>query len=214
MGQPAPLQQTSEATKIVGALESEVLALESQQRHNIRARQPQFPGCINEYAAELQAMKRQHQGKETIRSQRNMPAIGKGHIEMVAILGELSYHVRSEAGIGDQGGQQRREIAPLAVDFDTEGQLEPIDAAPFELRVEDAGRRRQPIRKIVIDADFESLGPQLRGVKVEKVEPVVSFLEGPILGMADLQKRIDRSCLEEIEIGQPLECIPFLRAAP
>jgi hypothetical protein len=40
MGQPAPLQQTGEATKIIGALESEVLVLESQQRHNIRAREP------------------------------------------------------------------------------------------------------------------------------------------------------------------------------
>src|SRR5712664_473487 len=201
MGQPAPLQQTGEVTKVIGALESEILVLDSQERHDICAREPELPGCFNEHAAQLQTVERQHQRKEAIRGKRNMPTIGKGQIEMVAFLGELSYHVRSEGGIGDQGSQQRRELAPLAVDFDTEGQLEPIDAAPFELRVEDAGRRRQPIRKIVIDADFESLGPQLRGVKVEKVEPVVSFLEGPILGMADLQKRIDRSCLEEVEIG-------------
>src|SRR5436309_15415607 len=106
-----------------------------------------------------------------------MTTIGKRHIEAIAVLGELPDHLRREARIGEQRRQHRRKVAPFAIDLDAERQLEPVDTAALELRIEGAGGNCRPIWKIVIDADFKTFGLQFRGATIEKIEPAACRLE-------------------------------------
>jgi hypothetical protein len=102
-------------------------------------------------------VKRQDQRQEAIGRQRKMPSVGKRHVDVIAGFGEPLDPIRREGGIGNQAGQHRCKVAPFAIDFHTEVQFEPIDSATLELGVEGPGKGRQPVWKIIIDADIETL---------------------------------------------------------
>ena len=155
-------------------LKGKGLILESQQWHDIRAGEFYGPGCFDEYATEPQAVERQHQRKEAICRKRDMPAVGKGHVKISPSSASFLTSVRRKARIRDQRCQHRRKVAPFAVDLDAKRQFEPVGATALELRIECAGSGRQPIREIIIDADFKTFGPQLGSAMIEKVEPVAS----------------------------------------
>ena len=102
-----------------------------------------------------------------------MAAIGKWQVEMPVFLGKLFDHFGAEVGCRHQRRHDRREIAPLAIDFNAECQFEPIDAARFELCIDVVRWHREMVGKIIINADFKPFRLQFRHMKIDEIEPVM-----------------------------------------
>ena len=105
-----------------------------------------------------------------------MATVRKRQVEIIAAFGKSLDQIGSKVRRRDQRGKHRRKIAPLTVDFDSESQFEPVDAAGFELRIEVA-HCCQPMGEVVLDLDLETLRPQFGSLQVQKIEPVVGIPE-------------------------------------
>ncbi|MGY4313491.1 hypothetical protein ACVWW1_002794 [Bradyrhizobium sp. JR3.5] len=137
--QSAGAEQPCHAAKTICSSKDEVIGFETEQRHDLCARQPELSRGSDEGSAQSKAMERQYEREEAIGRQRQIAAVSQRQVNAIAILRELLDRLGRKSRLRYQRRHERGEIAALAVDFDPERKLEPVDAAALEVGIEHPG---------------------------------------------------------------------------